>query len=177
MRPGGVLFLDLSKHVGWVYGHPADNAVPLWGVRELPDGRDYGFIFNSVHNAIDDLLDEHQPTLVGIEDIIPQRNNNVHTARLTGGIHAIVDLALYQREIIPQREHVDHLRSAVIGRCRLSALEKAVRPRLSVKTQIVEPWCRAHGWGEIDSHDARDAAIGFAYLIGVRAERKPRGKR
>ena len=174
MRPGGVLFLDLSTQIGWVYGHPADDAVPLWDVKKLPEGRDYGYIFNSVQNYIEDLLGEHQPAKVGIEDMIPQRNNNVHTARLTGGIHAIVDLVCFQNEIEAVRVHVSRMRAAVIGRAQLTPLEKAVRPRLSVKTQIVEPWCISRGWGAITSHDARDAAIGFAYLTG---ERAPRGKR
>lgn len=171
MRPGGVLFLDLSKHVGWVYGHPADNAVPLWGVRKLPDGRNYGLIFNALMNTLEDLLDEHQPSRVGIEDIITQRHNSGHTARLTGGIHAIADVVCFQREIEAERLHVDRIRSAVIGRCRLTELERAVRPKLTVKQQIVEPWIEAHGWAEIASHDSRDAAVGFAYLCGVRAEK------
>lgn len=178
MRPGGVLTLDLSTHVGWVYGHPTDNVVPLWGVRHLPEEGNYGHSFNALLNTLEDLIADHEPARIGIEDMITQRHNSSYTARLTGGIHAIADLACYQAEITPERVSVDRARTAVIGRCRLNALEKAARPKLNVKTQIVEPWCHLHGWGEIGSPDARDAAVIFAYLVGVRAERKkPRGKR
>lgn len=172
MRPGGVLFLDLSKHVGWVYGHPADNAVPLWGGIELPEHGGYGHVFNALQNALEDLLEAHQPARIGIEDIISQRMNSAYIARLTGGIHAIADLVCYQADITPERVSVDRIRTAVIGRCRLTALERAIRPKLTVKSQIVEPWIEAHGWGEIASHDARDAAVGFAYLAGVRGGKR-----
>jgi hypothetical protein len=168
MRPGGVLFLDLSKHVGWVYGHPADNAVPQWGVRDLPEGG-YGHVFNALMNTLEDLLRFHKPARVGVEDIISQRHNSTYTNRLTNGLHAITDLVCYQAEITPERVSVDRIRRMVIGRCRLTALEKAAKPKLTVKSQIVEPWIEAHGWSEIDDHNARDAAVGFAYLTGVRA--------
>lgn len=170
----GVLFLDLSKHVGWAFGVSPD-VVPLWGGKDLPDEGGYGHVFNAFMNALEDLLDEHKPSRVGIEDIISQRHNSTYTARLTAGLHAIADLVCYQNDIQPERVSVDRIRSAVIGRCRLTALERAVRPKLTVKTQIVEPWINAHGWGEIASHDARDAAVGFAYLTGIRSG-KPNGK-
>lgn len=170
MRPGGVLFLDLSKHVGWVYGHPADNAVPLWGVRQLPDTGGFGFVFNALMNTLEDLLDEHRPVRVGVEDMIPpgRTKNSARVTRMTAGYHAITDLVCFHNDIDPERVGVDRIRTTVIGRARLTALERAVRPKLTVKDVIVEPWCRAHGWGEIASHDARDAAVGFAYLTGVR---------
>jgi hypothetical protein len=155
-------------HTGWVFGH-SPHVVPLWGVKELPDEGGYGHVFNALQNALEDLLTEHRPARVGIEDIISQRMNSAYTARLTAGLHAIADLVCYQNDIKPERVGVDRIRSAVIGRCRLTALERAVQPKLTVKNVIVEPWCRAHGWGEIASHDARDAAVGFAYLTGIRS--------
>lgn len=169
MKPGGTLFLDLSKHVGWSYGHSAD-VVPLWGVKHLPDKGGYGHVFNALMNTLEDLLEAHQPARVGIEDIISQRMNSAHIARLTAGIHAIADLVCYQREpsIEPERVGVDRIRTAVIGRCRLTALERAVKPKLTVKQMIVEPWIEARGWEEISDHNARDAAVGFAYMMGVR---------
>jgi hypothetical protein len=170
----GILFLDLSKHLGWAFGRSAE-AVPLWGVRELPDEGGYGYQFNACMNTLEDLLDEHRPARVGIEDIISQRHNSTYTARLTAGLHAVADLVCYQNDIQPERVSADRIRSAVIGRCRLTALERAIRPKLTVKDVIVEPWCRAHGWGEITSHDARDAAVGLAYLIGIRSG-KPNAK-
>jgi hypothetical protein len=159
--------LDLSKHVGWVYGHPADHAVPLWGVKHLPEGG-YGHVFNALMNTLEDLLEAHQPARVGIEDIISQRHNSAYTARLTNGLHAITDLVCYQAGIQPERVSVDKIRKTVIGRSRLTALEKAARPKLTIKSQVVEPWITAWGWGEIESHDARDAAVGFAYLSGIK---------
>lgn len=171
MRPGGILFLDLSTHVGWVYGHPADNVVPLWGCLDLPEGG-YGHVFNSLMNALEDLLDAHQPARVGIEDIISQRHNSTYTARLTAGLHAVTDLVCYQADLNLERVSVDHIRKTVIGRARLTALEKAVKPKLTVKSQIVEPWIEAHGWGEIEDHNSRDAAVGFAYLTGVRSGKR-----
>lgn len=176
MTPGGVLTWDLSTHVGFVYGHEA-NVVPVWGLRELPETGGYGHVFNALLNTLDDLIQEYRPSRIGIEDIISQRHNSSYTARLTAGIHAIADLACYLAEIKPERVHVDRARTAVIGRCRLNPLEKAVRPKLNVKSQIVEPWIIAHGWQAIESPDARDAAVIFAFLTGVRAERKSNGKR
>ena len=174
MRTGGVLFLDLSQSVGFVYGHEADNSVPIWGVRKLPSEGGYGHIFNSLMNTLEDLLDEHQPARVGIEDIISQRHNSTYTARLTTGLHAVADLVLYQRKISPERISVDRIRTAVIGRCRLTALERAVRPKLTVKSQIVEPWIEVHGWSEIADHNSRDAAVGLAYILGHRAAKSER---
>ena len=170
----GVLFLDLSKHVGWAFGRSAD-VVPAWGVKDLPEKGGYGHVLNALMNTLEDLLDEHQPSKVGIEDIISQRMNSAYTARLTAGIHAIADLVCYQRQpsIEPERVGADRIRSAVIGRCRLTALERAVRPKLTVKDMIVEPWIEARGWAEIDDHNARDAAVGFAYMMGVRNGRSP----
>ena len=166
----GILFLDLSKHVGWAFGRSAD-AVPLWGVKDLPESGGYGHVFNSLMNTLEDLLEEHQPTRVGVEDIISQRHNSTYTARLTAGLHAVTDLVCYQAGITPERVNVDRIRKTVIGRARLTALEKTARPKLTVKSEIVEPWIEHYGWGDISDHNARDAAVGFAYLIGVQVER------
>lgn len=171
MIPEGVLFLDLSKHVGWVFGHSA-NILPAWGVLELPEKGGYGHVFNALQNGLEDLIMRLNPARIGIEDIISQRMNSAYTARLTNGLHAIADLVCYLNEIDPIRVSVDHIRKSVIGRARLTTLEKAVRPKLTVKSEIVEPWIETYGWGEIASHDSRDAAVGFAYLMGVRSGKR-----
>lgn len=167
----GILFLDLSKHVGWAFGGSAD-VVPLWGCVELPEKGGYGHVFNALQNGLEDLLEALQPARVGIEDIISQRMNSAYTARLTNGIHAIADLVCYQHEITPERVGVDKIRTAVIGRARLTKLEMAAKPKLTVKTQIVAPWIEAWGWGSIADHNARDAAVGLAYLTGVRSGKR-----
>lgn len=142
--------------------------MPEWGVIQIPDGT-YGVRFNAAYNAFCDLIAEHRPAVVGVEDAIAQGNNRMWSARLTLGLHAVLDLVCVQHEVRLQRESVDRLRTAVIGRCRVTALER--QAGLKVKEAVVEPWIKQHGWGEITSHDARDAAIGFAYLAGIRAKR------
>lgn len=167
-RPGKILFLDLAKSVGFVAGFPGGNAVPEWGVLAIPDGT-YGVRFNAAYNGLVDLIRDHDPALVGVEDAIAQGNNRMWAARLTLGLHAILDLVCTQCEVPLERVSVDRVRTAVIGRCRVTAIERGAG--LKVKEAVVEPWINQRGWGEITSHDARDAAIGFAYLAGVRAKR------
>lgn len=164
-----VLFLDLAKSIGFAVGRAGGNAVPEWGVIEIPEGT-YGVRFNAAYNALCDLIDAHHPDVVGVEDAIAQGHNRMWAARLTLGLHAILDLVCTQSEVDLQRVSVDRIRTAVIGRCRVTALERAAG--LKVKEAVVLPWIEQRGWGEITSHDARDAAVGFAYLGGERARRR-----
>lgn len=145
--------------------------MPQWGVIEIPAGT-YGVRFNAAHNAFCDLIDAHEPDVVGVEDAINQGSNRAWAARLTLGLHAILDLACIQSGVPLERVSVDRIRTAVIGRCRVTALERAAK--LKVKEAVVLPWVEQRGWGAITSHDARDAAVGFAYLAGVRAPRPQR---
>src|SRR5690348_13691397 len=124
-----ILFLDIATKCGWAVGRPGDP-IPIWGVWLMPEGS-YGTIFNAFQNVLEDAIAQHEPTVVGIEDAIPQRDNFQHTARLTLGLHAIADLVCHQAGIAQQRPSVGRIRSAVIGRSRLTELEKAIRPRVT----------------------------------------------
>lgn len=164
-----VLFFDLAARIGFCAGRAGENTMPEWGVIQIPDGT-YGVRFNAAHNAFCDLIDKHKPDVVGVEDAISQGGNRAWAARLTLGLHAILDLVCVQSEVDLQRVSVDRIRTAVIGRCRVTALER--QAKLKVKEAVVLPWIMRQGWGEITSHDSRDAAVGFAYLCGVRATRR-----
>lgn len=163
-----VLALDLGGSLGWVAGS-ADCRMPDWGVIELPQGS-YGHIFNALCNAVEDLIDRTESTVIGVEDPIPQRGNSIHTARVTLGWHAIVDMVCEWRGIKPVRKTVSHIRSSVIGRAQRTALEREMR--ITVKDAVVLPWINRMEWEEISDHNARDAAVLWAYMVGMRAPRK-----
>jgi hypothetical protein len=42
--------------------------------------------------------------------------------------------------------------------------------RIEVKEAIVKPWIEAQSWSIAD-HKARDAAVGWAFEMGIRADR------
>ena len=136
----------------------------------MPREASYGEVFNAFINVLHDAIDRFKPVVIGVEDAIPQKHNRAHTARLTLGLHAITDMVAVQERIKLVRPSVDRIRSAVVGRCRLTPLERAIRPRVTVKDIIVEPWIQARGW-DIDNHNSRDAALGWAYLCGIRSRR------
>lgn len=169
MTQGGVLFLDLGLQTGWVYGLPGDP-VPEWGFWELPEGT-YAQRFNAFVNVLEDAIRLRKPKLIGIEEMIPQKHNKHHIARITGGLHALADLVCLWEDVPSKRIHELTLRSAVCGRSRLTTLEKTIRPKVTVKSEIVLPWIQSKGW-EITNHNAADAAVGWAYLTGIRALKK-----
>jgi hypothetical protein len=176
LKDGPILALDLSKSIGWCCGKPGDP-MPKWGVWLLPIGSDFGRIFNAFENCILDAFDEFQPLRVAVERPIPQRTNNVFTAELTYGLHAVLALHCHRHDLPLARPSVDTIRAKVCGRSRLTALERAVRPRLNVKAVIVEPWCASMGWQEISNDDARDAAAVWSFECGYRAPRPTKFKR
>jgi hypothetical protein len=169
-----VLALDLSTSVGWAFGESAD-LIPKWGVWVLPGPEhSLGLRFNSFRNAIEDALDKFQPDEVWVERPIPQRDNNVVAGEMTLGLHAHLSQMIFDartddnRELRFERPSVDMVRSKVIGRSRLTEAER--KARMKVKPTIVKPWIEKMGWG-IDHPDAADAAIVWAYAIGLRAPR------
>lgn len=164
-----VLFLDLSLEVGWVFGRRGQNSIPRWGVWRLPRDGDLPRIFNAFENILLDSFEEFRPSRIGVERPIPQRTNNVVTAELTYGLHAILALRCYQHEIPLSRPAVGTIRAKVCGRAKRTELERAAK--IDVKTAIVMPWISSMGWQEITSDDARDAAAGWAFETGVRAAR------
>lgn len=165
MKKGPILFLDLSLKVGWACGEPGDP-IPKWGVWLLPIGQEFGKVFNAFENCVLDAFDEFQPARVAVERPIPQRNNNVFTAELTYGLHAVLALHCYRHELPLSRPAVNTIRTDVCGRSKRTDLERSAK--IDVKSAIVLPWCNSMGWQEITSDDARDAAVGWAWETGLR---------
>lgn len=149
-------------------GKPGDPT-PKWGVWRIYIADGFGRAFGSFENKFLDFIDEHQPARIAVERPIPQRNNNVITAELTYGLHAIVALHCYHREIRLTRPSVGTIRAKVCGRAKRTDLERAAK--IDVKDAIVLPWINSMGWSEINSPDARDAAAGWAYECGYKAQR------
>ena len=166
---GSVLFLDISSRVGWCFGCPGDP-MPKWGVWLIPISEGFGKAFIAFENVLLDFIDEFQPGRIAVERPIPQRGNNVVTAELTYGLHAIVALHCYRHDLALTRPAVGTIRAKVCGRSKRTDMEKAAK--IGVKDAIVLPWIKSMGWGEITSADARDAAAGWAFETGLRAKRR-----
>lgn len=163
---GGVLFLDLSTETGWAYGLPGSGQ-PHWGVWKLPDTFDLGRRMCAFENVLLEFFDKYRPSLVSIEAPLPaNQQSNASTAEILIGLAIVTEMCAYRWKIKFARRSSHTVRSAVIGRSRITQDEK--RQRGSVKKTIVEPWIAAMGW-VIPNHNARDAAIGWAYETGIRA--------
>lgn len=160
---GGILFLDLSTNVGWAYGLPGQPS-PLWGVWVLPQGPDLGRRFASYENQLLDAFDAYRPELVGMEAPLPaSEQSQAYTAELLLGLAAITECACYRWEKRLVRRASSTLRAAVIGTGRF--------PRGEAKKWVLA-WCKGRGWN-ITDHNASDAAVGWAYEVGIRAARPP----
>lgn len=146
--------------------------MPRWGVWLIPITEGFGKAYTAFENVLLDAIEEFQPTRIGVERPIPQRGNNVWTAELTYGLHAVLALHCYRHDLPLSRPSVDTIRAKVCGRSRLTALERAAKQK--VKPTIVLPWIQSMGWNEITSDDARDAAAGWAFETGYRAPRPRR---
>ena len=169
MQPGGVLFLDLARAAtGWAYGHDL-SAHPVAGAWELPGestsmGR--GMSFASLGNELTRFILNYRPARVGHEaPLVASAQSHAMSARLQIGCAALVEEVCYRQEIEPEEYSVSHLRAEVIGRSRRTKLEIAAA--IEVKDAIVAPWVRRMGW-VIGDHNARDAAVGLAYMLGYR---------
>lgn len=163
---GGVFWIDAATKVGWAYGMPTWDA-PEWGVWQLPDGPDLGRKLVAFDNALCDAFDKYRPSLFGIEAPLPAGGQtNAHTARMLIGMAAVAEVCAYRWEVRYVERSSTTVRAAVIGRSRRSDEDKAAG--LDVKDAIVAPWIKAQGW-KISDHNARDAAVGWAYEIGMRA--------
>jgi hypothetical protein len=167
-RPGGVLWLDLGGAFGWAYGHAGET--PLAGVYDLPSlttgiGRRCG----AFENALLELLGQFRPTFVGIEAHMPAKHQKSEAAAVSAiGLYAVASVACWRNDVRSETRAVDTVRSSVIGRCRLTEQERAAK--LDVKDAIVRPWIDHMGW-KIHDHNARDAAVGWAYDTGIRARK------
>ncbi|MEJ0017511.1 MAG: hypothetical protein WDN25_13290 [Acetobacteraceae bacterium] len=174
VRPGGVLFLDLSRTVGWAYGADPE-AEPLWGVWRLPAGFELGRVFASYENELLRAFEEYGPAKVGMEAPLPaSQQTDAFTAELQIGLAAITECACYRWDKPLMRRSSQTIRSAVIGRAHRTDAER--QARIDVKKAIVEPWVAARGW-RITDHNSRDAAVGLAYELGVRHVRQGRRQR
>lgn len=176
--PGGCLFLDLSRAAtGWSYGVDLscqpDSGVWLLPGDEYSRGRTFAALDNQLAAAIKIL----RPLRIGYEAPIPAGNlqgkTTAETMRLQLGLAATVEQTAYRFKLPIDSVASSTARAVVIGRARLNDDEK--RDRLDVKSAIVAPWIASMGWN-IRSHDAADAAVGLAYLLGHRFSRPSKRK-
>ena len=172
--PGGCLFLDLSRNAtGFAYGIDLsvqpDSGVWLLPGDEYSRGRTWASLDNQLAAAIKVL----RPLRLGYEAPIPAGNlqgkTTAETMRLQLGLAATVEQTAYRFKLPIDSVASSTARAVVLGRARLNDDEK--RERLDVKTAIVAPWIASMGWN-IKSHDARDACVGLAYLLGHRFSKR-----
>lgn len=176
--PGGALFLDLARAAsGWAYG--IDLSVqPDSGVWLLPgDQYSRGRTWAALDNALASAIKILKPARLGYEAPIPAGHmmgaTTAETMRLQLGLAATVEQTAYRFGLPIDAVPSSTARAVVIGRARLNDDER--RSRLDVKAAIVAPWIESMGW-TIRSHDAADAAVGLAYILGYRHSRSGRKK-
>ena len=174
-RGAFVLALDLGLNLGFAVGcvgapsPEADILTLNGGVNDKKRLPEIGSLMNQALNGLEDLFDKYQPDYLGVEDAIPQRDNNHdRTARITLGLHALTDMVAHQHGMTIAngrliRPSVDRVRKQVCGRARRTPLERAAKPKITVKQCIVDPFIARVGWQIIDDHNARDAAVLWAY--------------
>lgn len=166
-----ILALDLGVACGWAFGHVGDPC-PAADVFPLAHP-EIGGIMSLALDRLETLFERHKPDVLAIEDALPQRNNNHdRTARITLGLHAIADMVGVEHGLsigdgTIMRPSVNRVRAQVCGRAYLTKLEASVRPRVTVKKMIVDPWLAKMRWDIVDDHNARDAAVLWAYCESV----------
>lgn len=164
--PGLTLGLDLSPTLGWCLGRPGDT--PRWGSVILPKADGHGAVCAAFEDWLDEFLENERPDTVAYEAPLPPNlQGDRESCIYNFGLTFAAEGCCHRLGIRPLNHSLDTLRGAVIGRTKLTAAEKAIRPRPSVKTLIVEPWVRAQGW-DITHPDARDAAVVWGYEVGLR---------
>lgn len=134
----------------------------------LPKEAGHGAVCAAFEDWLDQFLENEKPDLVSYEAPLPpnlqgDRESCVYNYGLTFACEG----SCWRAGLKPVSHSLDTLRGAVIGRTQLTKIEKAMRPRPSVKSLIIEPWVRAQGWN-INEPNARDAAVVFAYETGIR---------
>lgn len=164
---GKVLGLDLSPVVGFCWGYAGD--VPRWGAVILPKEKGQGAVCAALEDWLDEFIENERPDAIAYEAPLPPNLQGDREACIYSyGLTFAAEGCAYRASILIRPHSLDTLRGAVIGRTRLTAEEKAIRnPRLTVKTAIVAPWVKSMGW-DISDPDARDAAVVWAYAVGVR---------
>ena len=175
LAPGLVLGLDLSPKVGWALGRPGD--APRWGMRELPKEDGLGACCATFEDWLDEFLENERPDLISYEaPLAPDLQGSRETCEYNYGLPFAARGCAFRAQIEIVSHSIDTLRGAVIGRTRLTEDEKRVRPRLTVKKAIIEPWVRSMGWS-IGDDNARDAAVVWGYEVGMRHEMFGRKRR
>lgn len=166
LGPGRVLGLDLSPTFGWCFGRPGDS--PRWGARDLRKDISYGAVCANLEDWLDDFLTLEKPDLISFEaPLAPDDQGSRESCVYNYGLPFAAQGCAHRAQIPIVSHSLDTLRGAVIGRTRLTDIEKRVRPHLTVKTAIVAPWVKSMGW-EISEPNARDAAVVWAYECGIR---------
>jgi hypothetical protein len=167
---GGVLFLDISLRTGWCYGTLANlTDGPGWGIWQLPTLDSLGRRIVAFENALADAIHQFQPAVVGIEAPLPAgATGSAHTAELLICLAGAAEAVTYRWSRQFRRRAVSTLRSQVCGRFRVTDAEHD--DRIGIKEAVVQPWIEAMGW-KITENNAADAAVGWAFEMGVRAER------
>ena len=166
-KPGGLLFLDLSLHTGWVYGGREHIAAPgpLWGKFNI-DEPTLGKRMFALDCELSDLIHRYNPGKVGIEaPLRVVKNRSGHAAELLFCLAGQSEATCVRWEKPFFKSEFDKTRNAVLGRRHMNDLETAAG--LTVKSAIVAPWVERMGW-DIPDEDARDAAVGWAFEMGIR---------
>jgi len=165
---GGILWLDLGGGFGWAYGHAGDE--PITGAYDLPPADRVGERAGRFENALLELFGDFRPRFVGVEAHMAAKAQKSEAAAVSAiGLWVMTAAACWRNDLPCVPRSVSTVRCAVIGRDRLTPEEKAAK--LTVKEAIVEPWIKGMGW-RVFNHNARDAAVGWAFETGIRA-RKP----
>lgn len=166
LGPGLTLGLDLSPTLGWCLGRPGD--VPRWGSVILRKELGHGAVCAGFEDWFDTFLEEEKPETVAYEAPLPPNlQGDRESCIYNYGLTFAAEGCCHRIGIKSINHSLDTLRGAVIGRTKLTVAEKAIRPRPSVKTLIVAPWVASMGW-DITHPDARDAAVVWAYEVGIR---------
>lgn len=171
-QPGGLLFLDISLATGWVYGGREHIAPPgpIWGKWNLPKFPDLGRRIVALENELSFALSRYEPGKVGIEAPLEfGAKGSFHTARLLLCLAGAVEAITYRWEKQYIERSVTTARTAVCGRARMNSDETAAGT--DVKRAIVAPWIADMQW-DIPDADAADAAVGWAYEMGIRFDKK-----
>lgn len=169
VKPDGVLFLDIASNVGFAFGTDLTRC-PAWGVWKLPPDWAIGQKAMALENELADAIHRFNPRVIGVELPLPaSQQKSSAAAEVLIGLVIVAEGVCCRWDRQLQRRASGTLRAAVCGRS--NRTDEEMREKMDVKTAIVLPWINAMGWGEIGSHDARDAAVGVAYELGYRHKR------
>lgn len=161
-----IVGLDLSPTVGWCAGYAGE--VPRWGALVLPKEAGHGAVCAAFEDWFDQFIEAEKPDVIVYEaPLAPDQQGDRESCVYNFGLTFAAEGCAYRVGTEIRSHSLDTLRGAVIGRTKLTSGEKAIRPRLSVKTAVVAPWVKSMGW-DIINPDARDAAVVWAYSTGIR---------